>query len=365
VALWAWGLSTFMASPAFFGWSWDAIAVHSRARDYLRLCQDPFTRDLIEPITAYRLVLPLVAWLLHLPPVAALVLPYLAHVGFLAVCFAAVRRRAEPVVALLATIMIALSFALFWSNWRPGFTDTLTHLLAASLLLTTSPSWVIAAIILGCLNDERMVLALPFALCWHFPPTLTAAWLRSAARWLLASLLALVVYGVLRHALTVGWVGPGIVQPAVYRGIGRDLVEFRPHLGSWSVWSLNVFLSFRWGWILIVAYLSTRAWQSQTRLAAGLFVAALALGTLASATVADVSRSVGFMATAWLLAIAGLAKSDPERTRTLLLRVDAALVLTPVFFTFEHFHVQWFRPLPLVLYRCMTGGDLVPLPGQP
>ena len=309
---------------------------------------------------AYRITVPLVAWILHLPPLAALVLPYFAHVGFLSVCFVALRRRATPGTAFLTTAIISLSFALFWSNWRPGFTDTVTHLLSVSLLLTTSPALVYAAILGGLLNDERMVLALPFVVCWNYPPSATVSWLKSASTWLSTAILSAGTYAFVRHGLTVGWIGAGIAQPEVYQKMGVNLREFRPHLGSWSVWALNVFLSFRWAWVLLLAY-PCQLLRESRRTRAAFLVVFVALGALASAAVADVSRSVGFMAPALLLAVAGLKGLGTERLQSLLLWVLVALILTPVFFTFEDYHVQWFRPLPLVLWRCLTGWDLVQL----
>ncbi|HTQ32252.1 MAG TPA: hypothetical protein VMI53_13655 [Opitutaceae bacterium] len=357
VGLAAWALSTFVASPAFFIWSWKGFTTVGRSADYLRLCRNPLARDLGEPILAYRLTMPVLAWILHLPAWAALTAPYLVHVGFLAVCFAVLRRRLEATAAALTTVVIALSFALFWSNWKPGYTDTTSHLLAASMLLTPAAGWTFAATLLGLINDERMVLALPFVLCWHFSPAATTAWIRQSARWLLAAGLALGAYLVLRHGLRVGWIGPGIPTPAVYQGIDADLKTFRPHLGSWSVWALNVFLSFRWAWWLVIAFAGLLCRQKKWAPAA-VFAGFLGFGVLASACVADVSRSIGYMTPAWLLAADGLAKERPDGLCVRLFWLVIALLFTPVFFTFEHFQVNWFRPLPLVLWRCFTGGDL-------
>jgi hypothetical protein len=358
VALFTWALSTFLASPAFFNWSWEGIATRSRAADYLRLCKNPLARDLAEPVVAYRLTMPVLAWMLHLPPLAALVLPYFAHVGFLAACFTALRRRTDAMVAALATVIIALSFALFWSNWMPGFTDTTSHLLAASMLLTPAAGWAFCATFLGLFNDERMALALPFVLCWHFPPVVTMGWARQTTRWLLTVGLALGAYLFIRHGLRVGWIGPGMATPKTYRTMGAEIHAFRPHLGSWAVWALNVFLSFRWAWVLVIAFAWLLRGRHQWAMLA-VFTGFLGFGMLASASVADVSRSIGYMTPAWLLAVAWLADENLPGLQARLLWITIALILTPAFFTFEHFQIHWYRPLPLVLWRCCTGEDLV------
>jgi hypothetical protein len=170
--------------------------------------------------------------------------------------------------------------------------------------------------------------------------------------------LALGAYVAVRHGLSVGWIGPGIVTPKTYQTMGAEIHAFTPHLGSWAVWALNVFLSFRWAWVLVIAFV-WRLRNRQERAMLAVFTGCLGFGILASASVADVSRSIGYMTPAWLLATAWLAEENRPRLKTRLLWITIALILTPVFFTFEHFQVHWYRPLPLVLWRCFTGEDLV------
>jgi hypothetical protein len=239
----------------------------------------------------------------------------------------------------------------------PGFTDTTSHLLAASMLLTPAAGWAFFATFLGLFNDERMLLALPFVLCWHFAPAVTMAWARQTAKWLVAVGLALGVYLGVRHGLQVGWIGPGIVTPKTYQNMGAEIHAFKPHLGSWMVWALNVFLSFRWAWVLVIAFVWRLCHRGEWTMAA-VFAGFFGFGILASASVADVSRSIGYMTPAWLLATAWLAKENLSRMRSWGLWITIAQIGTPVFFTFEHFQVHWYRPLPLVLWRCFTGHDL-------
>ena len=47
-----------------------------RLEDYLKLCANPFTRD-INPILAYRISVPIIAWAFHIPPVICTYLPIL------------------------------------------------------------------------------------------------------------------------------------------------------------------------------------------------------------------------------------------------------------------------------------------------
>lgn len=64
VGLGAWSLSILL----YF--SWVRMQPENRYRwdDFLRLCENPFARDLAEPILNYRLAVPAVAYVLHLPP---------------------------------------------------------------------------------------------------------------------------------------------------------------------------------------------------------------------------------------------------------------------------------------------------------
>ncbi len=88
----AWSLSLFMAAPPFAAWSWSGLR-EGRARDFLRLCENPFARDLVEGMLAYRIATPLLAWLLGLPPAGALALAYVFSLATLVIVHQAVSRR--------------------------------------------------------------------------------------------------------------------------------------------------------------------------------------------------------------------------------------------------------------------------------
>jgi len=359
IAFIAWVLSTFVASPAFFTWTWEGIAVHSRAADYLRLCEDPLARDLNELIVAYRLAVPLLAWVLHLPPVAALLLPYFFHFGFLMLVFLAMRQRTDARVAILTSFQVALSFALFWSNWKPGFTDTVSHGLIAAMLIVPSPLLAFGATALGLLNDERTIMALPLVFLWHFgAPKLQSEWWRRVFPWSAAVLAGVAGYWCLRHALTVGWIGPGIVRPPIYDAVAGEAFRFKPWLGSWTVALFNVLLAYRWTWLLIAAGLVV-LWRLGRRLEALLLGSVMAVGALASVAVADVARSMGFLFPAVLSAAAALVLFRAESAGRWLSWTLAALLVSPVFYTAEQFAIAWFRPLPLVLVRMATGWDII------
>ena len=47
-----------------------------RLGDYLKLCANPFARD-VNPVLAYRISVPVLAWALHLAPIICTILPIL------------------------------------------------------------------------------------------------------------------------------------------------------------------------------------------------------------------------------------------------------------------------------------------------
>src|SRR5215831_5859543 len=57
-----------------------------RLDDYLELCANPFARD-VSPILAYRISVPVLAWVLQLPPIICISLPILFLIGSYAVVF--------------------------------------------------------------------------------------------------------------------------------------------------------------------------------------------------------------------------------------------------------------------------------------
>src|SRR6516164_9585206 len=63
-----------------------------RLDDYLRLCANPFSRD-VNPILAYRVSVPVLAWALQLPPVICSSLPILFLISSYAVVFYVISQR--------------------------------------------------------------------------------------------------------------------------------------------------------------------------------------------------------------------------------------------------------------------------------
>lgn len=357
----AWVVSNlFYARP--FWMSLHDPTMATRYDDFIAMCANPFARGLSEPIVAYRVTAPTIAWLLGLRGVSGVIVQYAAIVGMLALVFHAMARRTDRSLALLVTVGIAGTFAVVWPNTKPGFPDSVTHLATAIALVWPSPLVALAMTVFGTLNDERFALAIPFILLWH-------AWssaslreiLRSSWRRGLGVLGGAAIVLFVRHALTVGWIGPGIEPLRVYGIVGGSLIKIFDPLAGWREYLVNVVTAFRALWfVVLLAPLASpirgaRLW---------LYYLSLAIVVRCSASVIDVSRAITFAFPAVMLAVAWLASVQRERALRWTIVCVALLYLTPLFYVQggpATFNVQLIRPLPLSLLRMWTGWDVMDL----
>lgn len=343
-----WMLAVFMASPPFSTWN-RANIESSRAADFLRLCHNPLTRDLTEGMLAYRVATPALAWLLHLPPVLSLALPYLLSLCALVVIHRTVSLRGNGRLASLATIGVACSSTFLYTYGCLGYADALTHLCSAVALIGSAPLAALAVLI-GCLNDERALLALPFIALWRCPADALPGWKSPRARtaWLRASAPLIAGFGaalVVRHALTAGWIGPGIPKPSLYREIANTVGELKPWLESWGVWFVNWLKGPGWLWLLLLPPLVSSRWRPAP-LPAFLLGAAFVLVCLSTFIVADVARSIGFAFPAALLCCVWMHEREPATAEKLALLVACLQVATPAVWIYQKWQWLQFRPFP-------------------
>lgn len=353
IALCAWSLALFSAAPSLHYFEKSQIS-SSRAGDFIRQCADPLTRTLTgPPILAYRVFVPTVAWLLGARMYVALALPYMATVAFLSVVCFVMTERHGPRIGAITTMLVATSYAVTWPNCMPGYPDSVAHLLAACLLITRR-RWLIGALVAaGMLTDERFILELPLVAIWHFSARSPkdGSWLRSA--WFPAGA-GLALSLLVRRALTVGWIGPGIVEPKTYEDIVDTLLSLHPYNMSWGVWLGNVFMGFRWTWALIVAAVVYRSRFRGPEVP--VFVFFLAASVAASMLVFDSARSVGFSYLAILLSLSWLMEAAPGRAHRMGLWLAWLCFLTPSLCVVPGF-VIWWRPLPLRIVAFLINQD--------
>jgi hypothetical protein len=354
-ALILWGISWFLYSPQ--SWSWNADYFEaSRARDFFILCHNPLSRDLHEPLLAYRIAVPVIAWGLSLNDVGAYILQCLFSIAFLGVTYLAVARHCSTTVAFLCTAMLALSFGTAWTNCSPGFPDTFSGLLCSIALLRPTLGVGFIAGLGGMLNDERTVLAFPFVCFW---------WIylnrRRDARALAISMgVGLGMALVVRHLLTVGVIGSGVVTPRVYELMWDNIKHLRPYTHSWPHWFANVFIGYRWAWLSLVPFAIDSLRSPPLYVARRVtwaFATILAVTILSLVTAGDVSRGTFYFFPAILIALVSDAqRSYASRARLLYLVILQSF--TPILYFGSGGILQIFLPYPLVLLRTIGGVHL-------
>jgi hypothetical protein len=344
----------------------------SRISDTLKLSHNLFARDLEEDILAYRIVVPLLSkWTgTNGPWPLVIVFQWTAIVLTLAVSFLAIVRKMGKDGIRFAwplTLALGLSFVTFWSYWGSGSFDAIT-LLALALALLISRPWQFALLALvGTLNDERFLIASPFIVLWHARGTVTRDLVRSSWPWIAGLLGGVGAVALIRHGLTHGWWGPPITLPKVYRLIWEEVIlGMKPfathsHATGWLVFLVNVFMSFRWLWWIVIAFVLTPI-PGVSRTLKILFAGALAAAILSTATVMDVARSVGFLFPAVLLAAVYWIPTNFIRAARRLWMLLLLLIVTPVFCINGNLPAFWL-PLPLEAarysYFAATGKDVL------
>jgi hypothetical protein len=360
VGLGVWLISVFLYAPALWTILEPGRVEASRAGDFLKLCANPLARDLREPILAYRPVTPLLCWLLQLRGWGALLLPYLGTIGALACIHRALARRVGNMRAVWLCLAVSTSWTVVWPNTKLGMPDGVTHLAIAVCLLSPAPGLCAVMTFLGTLNDERFLLAAPFVFLWHASrsTSLSEFWLKSW-RLLAGFFVGLVGMLLVRHALAVGWIGPGIAVAKSYTNSKRILSD----LPGWlreegGIYIVNVFVAWRWLWLVWLAALVV-LWRHGGRWWMWLIGAGIAGVVLASSLVADVSRSIGFAFPAFLALWVAAEKLEPIRLQRWLVWAVALCIFTPNIYLTDN--VQWVRPFPLSVLRWLTGWDALNL----
>lgn len=324
--------------------SWVRMLPENRYRwdDFLRLCENPFNRELVESILYYRISVPLVAYVLHLPPLAAFAIQYIALILTLSMVFWLIARKFSPISSFWFVVSLALTSLTVWVNSRPGFADSVTHLIAATCMLPIPPLAYIPLLIFGAFNDERMLLALPFILFWKFPDLLENKndFINSIYHGC-CILMAIVLWGVLRHMLTLGYIGPGIETPEVYHVFYRAITDFMPCGTTWPKWFWNVLVSYRWLWALWILALATMGSKMHTKVVFALSGLAVIFSSM---IVGDVSKSICFSFGMIMVSIIYLARVFPLRTlNRLLMGITALQIFTPMGF-FQGCKLGWLSP---------------------
>lgn len=332
VGLGCMAVSVFFYSPAF--WLWGQP--NTRLDDLAKLATDPLDRTLTWPFLAYRVTTPLIAWLVHLRDYKVVIVAYAANVLSFSILYLALKTRLTERVSILLCVALSMTHTMVMSNVWWHCPDSVTNLMSAIVMLSSSPLVVVLASALGFLNDERFFLAIPFLILWHSDKRV------KVLLWLAAGVLIAMS---VRHALTVGLVGPGI-HPEAYRasvdGMRRPMA-IGALLGL-SRYLIGSLMAFRWVWLIpVMAARQTRSYGVLALLLAGCAIAAI---------VADVSRGVAMMFPAVCVAACHLENQEKWLKRSILL-----CAITPQGIPTEMAGsvIGFIWPLPLALIRWWFG----------
>jgi hypothetical protein len=306
-----------------------------RGESVLAQAADP-AAEVVDPlhrIVRWRLLVPVVAHLLHLPAGATLGLAHLGCLGVLAFVVGLARRRGLPGAPggertrLSAGEAVALAVVLGAGGWfftSVGWLGFYDSLLVLALLVTAwGPArWAVAgACILGPWVDERFLLGFPAALLVRGMDGAPRAAREGAwwAREAVVPALLVAAYAALRVGLLGSHGSPGLGAYASHVAFGR-LGPERLALGAWA--------GLRVGWVVILAGCAGLWAKGRRRAAAVVAATAVATALVGLATSNDLSRSmmllVPLVPLGW-----GFARHAAlwERSRARLWLAAAALLL--------------------------------------
>lgn len=162
----AWACSLFLAAPNLRIYA-HPETYHQRYDLFVRQVANPFVRAGGEwdgDFMGYRILVPLLSHLAGVPAWAGLGLIWLAGLATLGLVFWWLERHTSRRTAWFATMGLALTPLVQSSHIYLGYADSVGWLIVMALIVWPSPAaWAIGTVAM-LFNDERGVIALPFAL---------------------------------------------------------------------------------------------------------------------------------------------------------------------------------------------------------
>ncbi len=306
IGILSWVLSIFLYSPRLTLYLGEP-AVLTRRDDLLAQCINPLVRNLNEPILAYRIIQPLIAralgWCGERKEILSLMgspgIAYIALMLTLIIFHFSLRKRFSTSLSTLATFGLATTQVTQWVNTHWGHPDSLTFLPISLLLLSRNKMVVILATSIGFLNDERMILSLPFILLWWWPKKHSLkAYFQNLCPIIFSLFVGLAIAFLIRIFLQHGLIGPGInIYDEYINGTPYDpyltgyFRLFEP--SKWLSLLVVTFFGFRWLWIIpFLALLGLL--KKNISIPSYIFIFSTLFCLIASYSVADVSRSCAF-----------------------------------------------------------------------
>lgn len=299
IGFFSWLFSIFLFSPRLTLFLGEDSGT-TRRDDILAQCIDPFTKNLKEPILSYRIIQPSIAkalgWCGERRDILALMgspgIAYIALIITLVIVHSALKRKFSSSLSLLGTLGLATTQLTQWVNTHWGHPDSLTFLPISLLLISRQPILIITATIIGFLNDERIVLSLPFILLWWWPKKES---IKSSLKLLFpiiySSFIGIAIAFSIKILLIKGFIGSGILEPFQEVTINNYIRLIDP--SQWLGFVVMIFLGFRWLWIIPLLALIFLL-KEKLSIRSFIFISSILLALVSTSSVADVSRSCAF-----------------------------------------------------------------------
>jgi hypothetical protein len=198
-------------------------------------------------------------------------------------------------------------------------------------------------------------MSIPFLLYWHGSNHAQPGVLdwKTATRAGIGLVAGIALVLLVRHALAVGWLGPGIA--AGFRPM-RAMPPERPiplH-STWPLFALNILMGLGWYWLAAVRLVIHQLWS--TKPIWGYFLGlSIFLASLSTGLVEDVSRSIGFLFLVVVAASVYEYEIAPVSARTWWRNLLLAGIVTPTIY-YTGFSGGVFIPLPIDLGNYLLHG---------
>ena len=299
IGFFSWLFSILLFSPRLTLFLGEGSGT-TRRDDILAQCIDPFTKNLKEPILAYRIIQPSIAkalgWCGERREILALLgspgIAYIALILTLVIINFSLKKRFSKSLSLITTFGLATTHLTQWVNTHWGHPDSLTFLPISLLMISRHPILLIIATAIGCINDERIILALPFILLWWWPKK--ESWreiLQNIFPIIFSFFIGIAIAIFIKISLQQGLIGPGIFLPYEVENINNYVRILNP--SSWLSLFFMTFLGFRWFWTVPILAMIVLL-KKKISIRSFIFIFSSGISILSTFTVADVSRSTAF-----------------------------------------------------------------------
>jgi hypothetical protein len=326
-----------------------STATSAYGNTYSRMAEDPFGH-IDGNALGYRILTPLLSWLVGLRGDLILVTNDLFAVALLGCAFWHFRRTLpRPGDALLAGSCLALSMVVLSVTRGAGYCDALTYLIVFLMWRHRArPILRHGLLLLGLLNHESIAFLVPWFAYLAFVER------RSTQRWLLETILGLGVVGGLYLGFRALLSSYGYIQFSAsfyLRPLRYDLLYWIKK--AWPNQLLGLFSVFKVLWIVPI-WAAVSLWRKRQRQALAEMGILLACVCAQLVIAFDSTRMLTLAYLLLVLSLEHLFAADEHRFRRWLAIALLVQLATPELFTAER-AVEIWHSTPVMLVRAALG----------